>query len=102
MCADPDGLTFVRWKPKQGEILVVNSYQVRAMQGPKLKLDFKLVRAEPSRPQPQVASTSAAPKRKSQRKQRAHAVNGDQHDPNQRWMLDALTDREVRKVCEAT
>ena len=46
---DPEGLTFVLWKTKRGERLVVNSCELRAVQG-RQECDFKLTLPQPPPP----------------------------------------------------
>ena len=87
---DPEGLTFVRWAARQGETLVINSCELRAVPGQQA-CDFQLTPPQ-------------APKQMRQQLERAKkkARGPEALDPKQRLRLDRDLDRETRKVCEAT
>ena len=93
---DPEGLTFVRWMgQKRGEILVINSHELRAVQG-RQACDFQLT--PPALPQPTRQQQVRAKKKKQQRKE----LDPPHFDPKQRWRLDRDLDRDTRLVCEGT
>ena len=89
---DPEGLTFVGWAAKEGEKLVVNSSELRAVQG-RQECDFKLVLPQP-------------PPQKRQQLLRAKKKPANeappQFDPKQRLRRERDLDQDTRKVCEAT
>ena len=63
MADDPEGLTFVRWmEQKQGEILLVNSSELRAVQGRQV-CDFRLT---PPKPLPELRQQLARAKKQKQ------------------------------------
>ena len=89
---DPEGLTFVRWMGQQhSEVLVVNSSELRAVQGYQ-KNDFVLIPPQP--PVPLRQQQMRAKKRKRSDPQ--------SFDPKQRWRLDSECDAATRLVCEGT
>ena len=91
---DPEGLTFVRWMgQKRGEILVVNSSELRAVQG-RQACDFKLTPPKP--PQSLRQQQARAKKRKRDESE------PPPFDPKQRWRLDRDLDGDTREVCEGT
>ena len=86
---DPEGLTFVRWMgQKQGEILVVNSSELRAVQGRQV-CDFRLT---PPKPLPQLRQQLARAKKQKQ-------SGPPPFDPKQRLRLDREIDRDTRANC---
>ena len=87
---DRDGLTFKRWPAKKGEILLLNSSELRAVQGRQAN-DFVLmpINAPPLR------------EKHGRAKKGAHTEEVV-YGPNQRWALDAEIDRDTRDVCEGT
>ena len=87
---DPNGLTFKRWEEKQGDILVVNSSELRAVQGRQAN-DFVL---EPINP-PKL-------REKHGRAKKGAVVREVGYASNQKWCLDIDIDRDTREVCEAT
>jgi hypothetical protein len=89
---DLTGLTF-RQQQLPGEILVVNSSELRAVQGHQ-KNDFVLRPINP--PKLRQKTARAAKKGKSE----PGAVV--QYCPRQKWGLDPDIDRDTRKVCEGT
>lgn len=92
---DPEGLTFVRERgPQHGKILVVNSSELRAVQG-RQECDFKLTL--PKRLQPLRQHQSRASKKKQNASNQLPAF-----DASERWRIDAELDRATRLVCEAT
>ena len=89
---DAQGLTFVRWQgEKLGERLVVNSSELRAVQG-RQECDFKLTLPQGA---PQLRQQLARTKKKA----RGVEVH---YDPKQRWRLDRDLDWDTRRGCEAT
>ena len=88
---DREGLTFVRWQARPGEMLVITSSELRAVQG-RQECDFKLT---PPRGASQLRQQLSRAK-----KQKAAEVS--QCDPKQRWRLERELDGLTRKVCEAT
>ena len=87
---DAQGLTFKRWEAKKGEILVLNSSELRAVQGHQ-KNDFIL---NPINPPKQRAQTSRAAKGA-----KAQEVV---YPAKQKWALDPEVDVDTRRVCEAS
>ena len=87
---DTQGLTFKRWEAKKGEILVLNSSELRAVQGHQ-KNDFIL---NPINPPKQRAQTSRAAKGA-----KAQEVV---YPAKQKWALDPEVDVDTRQVCEAS
>ena len=88
---DPEGLTFMREPVKQGEVLVVNSSELRAVQG-RQQCDFKLTLPQGAKPLRQQLS-------RAKKQARLEEVP---FDPKQRWRCERELDRDTRKVCEAT
>ena len=88
---DREGLTFVRWQSKPGERLVLNSSELRAVQG-RQECDFKLTLPK------------GAPKKRQQleRAKKQKRAAEPEFDPKQRWRLERDLDRDTRVVCEAT
>ena len=89
----------MRWKAKKGEMLVINSSELRAVQGHQ-KCDFKLT---PPR--------SAQPLRQQLERTKKHVSRPDatidydvepEFDYKQRWRLARECDRDTRTVCEYT
>ena len=80
---DSQGLTFKRQEAKKGEIFVLNSSELRAVQGHQ-KNDFIL---NPINPPKQRAQTSRAAK---------------VYPAKQKWALDPEVDVDTRQVCEAS
>ena len=74
-----------------GEILVVNSSELRAVQGHQ-KNDFVL------RP---ISPPVLREKTRSSKTKKAAAVEVE-YGPKQKWGLDPDIDRDTRKVCEAS
>ena len=91
---DADGLTFRRWAAKKGDVLVVNSSELRAVSGHQQN-DFvlNLVNAPKLR-----QKLGRAKKSKGARVELEDEVH---YSTNQRWALDPEIDRDTRKVCEA-
>ena len=87
---DVQGLTFKRQEPKKGEIFVLNSSELRAVQGHQ-KNDFIL---NPINPPKQRAQTSRAAKGA-----KAQEVV---YPAKQKWALDPEVDVDTRRVCEAS
>ena len=87
---DPNGLTFKRWEEKQGDILVVNSSELRAVQGRQAN-DFVLVPINP----PKL-------REKHGRAKKGAVVREVGYASNQKWCLDIDIDRDTREVCDAT
>ena len=88
---DREGLTFVRWQSKPGERLVLNSSELRAVQG-RQECDFKLTLPK------------GAPQKRQQleRAKKQKRAAEPEFDPKQRWRLERDLDRDTRVVCEAT
>ena len=87
---DAQGLTFKRWEAKKGEILVLNSSELRAVQGHQ-KNDFILNPINPPK----------------QRKQKSRSAKGTKpqelvYPASQEWALDPEVDVDTRRVCEAS
>lgn len=87
---DLDGLTFKLWQGKKGELLVVNSSELRAVQGHQ-KNDFVLCLIDP----PKI-------REKTSRNGKKVSTLEVEYGPRQRWALDPDIDRDTRKVCEAS
>lgn len=90
---DREGLTFLRWPGKAGEKLVINSSELRAVQG-RQECDFKLMLPQGS---PQLRQQQSRAKKQKRPQQEAPPI-----DPKQRWRLERDLDRDTRRVCEAT
>ena len=91
---DAEGLTFVRWKGEQrSEILVINSCELRAVQG-RQKNDFKLT---PPKPPPQLRQQAA----RTKKTQSSHEVEPP-FDPKMRWRLARELDVSTRIDCKDT
>ena len=89
---DAEGLTFVRWMgQKRGEILVVNSSELRAVQGRQV-CDFKLTPPELPKPLRQQQA----------RKKKQQQTGPPPFDPKLRLRLDRDLDKDTRLVCEVT
>ena len=89
---DREGLTFVRWMgQKRGEILVVNSGELRAVQG-RQACDFILT--PPKLPKPLRQQQARAKKQKQ--------TEPPPFDPKMRWRLDRDLDAETRRDCSGT
>ena len=88
-CAASNGLTFKRWE-KKGEILVVNSSELRAVQGRQAN-DFVLHPINP----PKLREKHGRAKKGAVVREVAYALN-------QKWHLDSEVDRDTREVCEGT
>lgn len=84
---DLSGLTFKQFKPKKGEVFVVNSSELRAVQGHQ-KNDFVLCLIDP-------------PKLR-QKHYKAPSTAEVEYSPRQKWGLDPDIDQDTRKVCEAS
>lgn len=103
---DPNGLTFVRWQPtQQGEFLVVNSCEVRAVQG-RQQCDFRLMPiCAQCRPNKRCERCTGGPVRRNQSRSQQHQARRAQNEaslllnPQQRWALDLEIDADVRKNC---
>ena len=89
---DLAGLTFRGWQAEKGEILVVNSSELRAVQGHQ-KNDFVLRPINP----PKLRQKTARAAKKGQSEPSAV-----EYGPRQKWGLDPDIDRDTRKVCEGT
>ena len=87
---DANGLTFKQEQANKGEKLVVNSSELRAVQGHQ-KNDFVLRLINP----PKLRTKTA---RGSKKVSTAEVEYG----PRQKWGLDPDIDRDTRKVCEST
>ena len=90
---DPEGLTFVRWMgQKGGEILVINSSELRAVQGHQ-KNDFVL--------RPINAPILLEKTGRGNKAKRADAQE-TLYAANQKFGLDPDIDCDTRAVCEVT
>jgi hypothetical protein len=94
---DPDGLTFVEWKPPDSKQLFVNSSQLRG-------IGFAF---SPSVPRPLAKAVQRTSTRAAQfgslLSTARRAVFGKpppSAQKNQRWKLDADDDRTIRRRCE--
>ena len=87
---DLEGLTFKQEKGKTGEILVVNSSELRAVQGHQ-KNDFVLRLINP----PKMREKTA-------RNGKKDSTLEVEYSPRQKWGLDPDIDQDTRKVCEAS
>ena len=87
---DAQGLTFKRWEAKKGEILVLNSSELRAVQGHQ-KNDFILNPINP-------------PKQRAQKSRTAKGAKAQEvvYPAKQKWALDPEVDVDTRRVCEAS
>ena len=92
---DPDGLTFKHWQGKKGELLVINSSELRAVQGHQ-KNDFVLRPINP----PVLREKSVRGRKKAAYAQQQPVEV--EYGPNQKWALDPDIDQDTRKVCEAS
>ena len=90
---DPEGLTFLRWKAARGEILVINTSELRAVESHQAN-NFKLT---PPKPPPQLRQQAA----RANKKQRSNEVEPP-FDPKMRWRLAHGLDLSTRVVCKDT
>ena len=88
---DREGLTFMRWFGKPGEKLVVNSSELRAVQG-RQACDFKLTAPQPPPPLRQQLAR--------QKKQKPANEPAGSRNPKERLRLDRDIDRDTRAVCQ--
>lgn len=89
---DAEGLTFVRWMGQQrSEILVINSCELRAVQGRQAN-DFKLT---PPQPPPQLRQQAA----RAAKKKQAQGAEPP-FDPKMRWRLVRELDVGTRIACK--
>ena len=108
---DPAGLIFIRWQAKQGEVLAINSSELRAVQG-RQACDFVLhpicLRCKPGRPcaQCQAGKRARPPQLRETHGHTVKKAKGAQvearFDPKQRWAVDPEIDRDTRRDCEGT
>jgi len=89
---DPEGLTFLRHAKVGTEILVINSCELRAVQG-RQKNDFKLA---PPQPPPEKRQQAARAKKNAK-----HQVEPP-YDPKMRWRLARNLDVSTRIDCMDT
>ena len=87
---DLQGLTFKQWQGKKGEVPVVNSSELRAVQGHQ-KNDFVLRLINP----PKL-------REKTSRAGKQDSTAEVEYSPRQKWGLDPDIDRDTHKVCEAS
>ena len=87
---DTSGLTFKRWQEKKGDVLVVNSTQVRAIEGHQAN-DFKLAAMNP----PRLRAKHGRAKKSEVAEEVVFPVN-------QKWQLDSEIDFDTRYACEET
>ena len=85
-----EGLTFKQWQAKKGEVLVVNSSELRAVQGHQ-KNDFVLRLINP----PKLREKTA-------RAGKQASMAEVEYSPRQKWGLDPDIDRDTRNVCEGS
>ena len=84
---DLSGLTFRQWQAQKGEILVVNSSELRAVQGHQ-KNDFRLQPINPPKLRQKTARSA----------KKGLSVPGEvEYGPRQMWGLDPDIDRDTRK-----
>ena len=90
MADDAQGLTFKRWAAKKNEILVLNSSELRAVQGHQ-KNDFILNPINP-------------PKQRAQKSRSAKGAKVQElvYPASQKWGMDPDVDVDTRRVCEAS
>ena len=90
---DAEGLTFKHWQhsTKKGESLVVNSSELRAVQGHQ-KNDFILRPINPPMLRQKVARGG---------KKTAHTAEIE-YSSRQKWGIDPEIDHDTRKVCESS
>ena len=88
---DAQGLTFKRQEAKKGEIFVLNSSKLRAVQGHQ-KNDFIL---DPINPPVQREQKSRSAKGGAKVQELVYPAS-------QEWALDPDVDLDTRKVCEAS
>ena len=91
---DPTGLTFMRWQAKKGEVLLVNSTELRAVAGHQAN-DFVLTPFHPPPPKLQERHSRA-------RKNAGARVLEVAYPAKQKWRLEKEVDSDTRKVCEST
>ena len=87
---DLEGLTFKQWQATKGEVLVVNSSELRAVQGHQ-KNDFVLRLINP----PKLREKTSRPGKQA-------STAEVEYGPRQKWGLDPDIDQDTRKVCEAS
>ena len=90
---DPEGLTFLRWPSKPSTKLVINSSELRAVQG-RQACDFKLTLPQGA---PQLRQQQARAKKRKRTENEEPPF-----DPKQRLRLERDLDCDTRRVCEAT
>ena len=83
----------MRWKAKKGEVLVINSSELRAVQGHQ-KNDFKLTSPRNAQPERQQYA-------RAKKNQRPDAIEPE-FDYKERWRMDRECDQDTRTVCENT
>ena len=90
MSQDSQGLTFKRQEAKKGEIFVLNSSELRAVQGHQ-KNDFILNPINP-------------PKQRAQKSRSAKGAKAQElvYPASQKWAMDPDVDIDTRRVCEAS
>ena len=87
---DTEGLTFKQELATKGEVLAVNSSELRAVQGHQ-KNDFVLRLIRPPKLRQKIS-------REKKKESAAEVV----FDARQKWGLDPDIDKDTRKVCEST
>jgi hypothetical protein len=95
------GLTFKRWEAQPNEKLIINSSEVRAVQGTIMEFFLRL-KDPPLRPSRSGASASAGARRRPQSSSGSGAglVAGDiLYPPTQEWILAKEADALVRSEC---
>jgi hypothetical protein len=89
---DTTGLTFMRWQAQKGEVLLVNSRELRALTGHQAN-DFMLTPSDP--PPPRLRERHD---RSTKAGARMHVVP---YPAKQKWRLDQDIDHSTRLECEA-
>ena len=100
----------MRWQAKQGEVLAINSSELRAVQG-RQACDFVLqptLRCKPGKPCApcQAGKRKRAPQLRETLSRTTKKAKGPQveapPDPKQRWAVDPEIDRDTRRDCVGT
>ena len=91
---DPEGLTFKRWEAQPGEVLIINSSELRAVQGTAMEFILRLLipQVQPLRRSPSARVRGGA--------QLRVAVDHEiVYPPSQKWVLEKAVDAAVRRAC---
>ena len=92
VASDPTGLTFMRWPAKKGEVLLVNSSELRAISGRQAN-DFVLHPFDP--PPPKLRERHG-------RAKKGPVVHEIPYPEKQLWRIEEEVDGGTRLVCEQT